>query len=273
MRAATPPSAALTMASGAVSTFHAGELAAQERVGVRAQMDAVGRHHVRDRMPQQHRDFFGQLPLLFIGARDTNGQPWATALAGAPGFVSTPDARTVRIDASLLPGDALEGELAAGGQVGALGLEPTTRRRNRVNGVIETLDRHGLAIAVQQSFGNCPQYIQAREHQVHPRAADMAPGVLLADQLSDADRALIAAADTFFIASANLDAAAGRGRGADLSHRGGRPGFVRVDDERTLTVPDFVGNFFFNTIGNLLGDPRAGLLFIDYASGDMLQLA
>jgi ferredoxin-NADP reductase/predicted pyridoxine 5'-phosphate oxidase superfamily flavin-nucleotide-binding protein/ferredoxin len=253
--------------------FHAGELAAQERVGVREQMDAVGRNNVRDRMPQQHRDFFAQLPFLFIGALDAGDQPWATVLAGTPGFVSTPDARTLRIDAGVMPGDALDGQLTAGGHIGALGLEPTTRRRNRVNGVIDVLDARGLSIAVRQSFGNCPQYIQSRAHHRHAPAAGAAPRVLLADRLSDADRALIARADTFFIASANVDPAAGGGRGVDLSHRGGRPGFVRVDDDRTLTVPDFVGNFFFNTIGNLLAHPAAGLLFIDFDSGDLLQLA
>src|SRR3546814_16147619 len=62
-------------------------------------------------------------------------------------------------------------------------------------------------------------------------------------------------------------------RGADVSHKGGRPGFIRVDDDRTLTVPDFGGNSFFNTIGNLACNRRAGLLFIDFDSGDLLSVA
>jgi uncharacterized protein len=32
------------------------------------------------------------------------------------------------------------------------------------------------------------------------------------------------------------------------------------------------GNFFFNTLGNLTVNPRAGLLFIDFATGDLLYL-
>jgi ferredoxin-NADP reductase len=91
--------------------------------------------------------------------------------------------------------------------------------------------------------------------------------------LSDADRAFLARADTFFIASANMADDAGFARGVDVSHRGGAPGFVHIDDAATLTTPDFTGNKFFNTIGNLLHDPRAGLLFIDFASGDLLYLA
>ncbi len=84
---------------------------------------------------------------------------------------------------------------------------------------------------------------------------------------------MLANADTFFIASANVGEEAGPARGADVSHRGGMPGFVRIDDATTLTTPDFSGNRFFNTLGNLLHDPRAGLLFVDFASGDLLYVA
>ena len=56
-----------------------------------------------------------------------------------------------------------------------------------------------------------------------------------------------------------------------MSHRGGKPGFVGVQGD-TLAIPDFRGNRFYNTLGNLLGDPRAGLLFVDFASGDILQI-
>jgi predicted pyridoxine 5'-phosphate oxidase superfamily flavin-nucleotide-binding protein len=88
-------------------------------------------------------------------------------------------------------------------------------------------------------------------------------------------REMIESADTFFIATAyrgNIESGE-RPHGADVSHRGGNPGFVRLGDEHTLTVPDFIGNSYFNTIGNLLLEPRAGLLFIDFAAGDLLYLA
>lgn len=47
---------------------------------------------------------------------------------------------------------------------------------------------------------------------------------------------------------------------------------MRVRDNR-LTIPDFAGNQYFNTLGNLLLNPRAGLLFIDFTMGDLLQLS
>ena len=52
------------------------------------------------------------------------------------------------------------------------------------------------------------------------------------------------------------------------SHRGGHTGFARSsqapDGGDLLTLPDYVGNFMFNTLGNLLDWPQAGLLFIDW---------
>ncbi|WP_175917532.1 pyridoxamine 5'-phosphate oxidase family protein [Burkholderia pyrrocinia] len=253
--------------------FHAGELAVQQRAGVTDAAGAAGRRGIRRFMPDQHRTFFAQLPFFVLGGVDAHGQPWATLRAGAPGFVTSPDARTLRIAAPALPGDPLAGAWRPGAPLGGLGIEFDTRRRNRVNGVVRAVDGDALTIAVEQSFGNCAKYIQGRTPTFVARDgdADVEPDV--SDRLNDADRALLAQADTFFVASANTSADAGAARGADVSHRGGMPGFVRVDDAHTLTTPDFSGNRFFNTLGNLLHDPRAGLLFVDFDSGDLLYVA
>jgi len=73
-------------------------------------------------------------------------------------------------------------------------------------------------------------------------------------------------------ATAYQDKSAGAARGVDVSHRGGKPGFVRLNGEDTLTVPDFSGNCHFNTFGNLELNPRAGLLFVDFEQGNLLYL-
>lgn len=211
---------------------------------------------------------------MVFGGLDANGQPWATLRAAEAGFVSSPDARTLRIDGGVLPGDPLAGRWAPGMMIGGLGLQPQTRRRNRVNGVVSSVDGDTVSLEVMQSFGNCAKYIQSRSPTFVARGeTSTRTPVETATQLSDADRVLLANADTFFIASANVGEEAGPARGADVSHRGGMPGFVRMDDATTLTTPDFSGNRFFNTLGNLLHDPRAGLLFVDFASGDLLYVA
>jgi predicted pyridoxine 5'-phosphate oxidase superfamily flavin-nucleotide-binding protein len=260
------------------ATFHEGERAAQSRVGsaVRARMEEIGPRVIRDLMPDQHREFFEQLPFVVAGTVDAGGQPWASILAQPPGFIHSPDARHLLLRAKPLAGDPLQGTLVDGAAIGLLGIEPHTRRRNRMNGRVRGVNASGFAVEVSQSFGNCPKYIQAREPVYVDRPASSAGPVLHESaQLSDAARRMIEQADTLFIATAYAGDGedAGRAGGVDVSHRGGKPGFVRVEADGTLTVPDFVGNYFFNTLGNLVVNPRAGLLFVDFDNGDLLYVA
>lgn len=253
-------------------SFHAGEQAMQARAGVQAQMAQIGPRVLRDHMPDQHREFFALLPFLLVGSVDAQGQPWASVLAGAPGFLQSPDARHLHIRARPLPHDPLNATLREGAPLGLLGIEPHTRRRNRMNGTA-LLQGDGFTVEVGQSFGNCPKYIQPREAAWVPQA----PAGRLAFEgpgLDEDARAMVRAADTFFIATAHPQAVAGgeRSHGVDVSHRGGPPGFVKVDGE-VLTVPDYRGNHFFNTLGNIALHPSAGLLFVDFDRGDLLYLA
>lgn len=252
------------------SPFHAEEIAIQQRLGVSAKMQEIGRKFIRDYMPDQHREFFTQIPFILLGAVDESGQPWASILVGQPGFISSPNPKSLQIQSRLLPNDPLTEMLGVGVPIGLLGIELPTRRRNRMNGVISGWDETGFAVDVVQSFGNCNQYIQKREPTFVDRHPENPP-VRIGQQLTASDRDLISRADTFFIASANWNAEE-QVRGVDVSHRGGRPGFVCVD-ANTLIVPDFSGNNFFNTLGNLLNYSQAGLLFIDFATGDLLYLA
>lgn len=251
----------------------------QLHTGVAERMEEVGRVIIRDHMPDQHRELFTKLPFMIVGSLDERGQPWASAVVGQPGFVQSPDALHLVLQGHVAAADPLRSNLAVGAPVGLLGIEPHTRRRNRMNGVVTAMSAAGFAVEVRQSFGNCPKYIQAREPQWASEPASMAaprPVIEEGAQLSAAAVDLIEAADTFFIASASPRAEqGGAGEGVDVSHRGGKPGFVRVSSEAgqtVLTVPDFIGNFLFNTLGNLLANPAAGLLFIDFERGDLLWL-
>lgn len=255
------------------ATFHEGELALQQRAGSRARLAEAGPRVIRDYMPEQHREFFAQLPFLLAGTVDAQGQPWASVLVGEPGFATSPDPRTLLVRARPLPHDPLAGNLAAGAPVALLGIEPHTRRRNRLNGQLARQDEEGFSVDVRQSFGNCPKYIQARRPELAAASAAPVPHHLGA--LDERSLVMVARADTFFIATAHPQAGrnAPRAFGVDVSHRGGKPGFVRVDAPDRLTVPEFAGNSFFNTLGNLVLNPRCGLLFIDFEAGDLLYLA
>lgn len=253
------------------SPFHAGELAIHTRMGSQERMDKQGRRFIREYMPEQHQAFFAQLPYLIAGTVDAAGAPWASILVGEPGFLSSPDDRTLRVGASPLFGDPLATTLAGGIDIGLLGIELPTRRRNRLNGVVTAVDADGFTVQVAQSFGNCPQYIQARQSTLGAFDPTTSKPIVSISALGDTDRAMIAAADTFFIATAYQDESAGAAGGVDVSHRGGKPGFIRLEGD-TLTVPDFSGNCMFNTFGNLELNPRAGLLFMDFDRGTVLYL-
>ncbi len=241
--------------------FHPDEKRAQALAGF-----TVGSAGIYPAMPQQHRDFFAGLPSFFIATLDARGWPVATVLSGPAGFISTVDEAHLRINAPRREDCPALSALRPGNELGALGLDFTNRRRNRVNGIITRMDKNRLEIAVKQSFGNCPKYIQRRK--ILPRQSQFEPMTRLSG-LDAKARNLIAAADTFFVAThAHGEAATG---GVDISHRGGNPGFVKIVGD-TLWVPDFSGNRYMNTLGNMLAEPRAALLFLDFISGDVLHL-
>jgi predicted pyridoxine 5'-phosphate oxidase superfamily flavin-nucleotide-binding protein len=254
------------------SPFHEGERLLQERLGVRDQIERVGSRVIRDYMPDEHRTFFAHLPWILVGSIDAQGRPWASLLAGEPGFVTSPDARTLVLAAVPIAGDVLRDHLRVGAPLGLLGIELHTRRRNRLNGTIAEASAGRIVVRVDQSFGNCPKYINRKT--LARRRGGEAPRVPVVRAALDArGREIVANADTLFIASSHLPAGAReRSNGVDVSHRGGAPGFVRVEADGSLTIPDYLGNFLFNTLGNVQRDRRAGLLFVDFASGDVLQL-
>lgn len=253
------------------SPFHEGEVALQRTVGVAERMEAFGRRVIRDFMPDQHRDFYRQLPFIVLGSVDSSGDTWVTLLSGKPGFMTSPDPKRLAFAAHPDKQDPAMASLANGAAVGLLGIELHTRRRNRMNGSVQQLTDQGFEIAVEHAFGNCPQYIQLRDFTFVREPDDFAavPAAQALGMDSPQVRAMISAADTFFVSSYVDDAV---GRHVDASHRGGKPGFVRINADGSLTIPDFAGNLHFNTFGNFMLNPKAGLVFPDFETGDMLHL-
>lgn len=249
------------------SPWHAGEQQLQAHVGVAERMEAFGRKVIRSWMPDQHREFYRQLPFMLLGAVDAQGRPWASVLEGEPGFADSPDPEHLHFTGRPAADDPAQ--LRNGEPIGLLGIELHTRRRNRLNGHVANLTADGFELSVDQAFGNCPQYIQLRQFQRVPLSDPQTRPAQHLNSLDEAACALIAGADTFFVASyVDVDGQ----RSVDVSHRGGQPGFVRIEGNR-LTIPDFAGNLHFNTLGNLLLNPKAGLLFIDFSTGDLLHLS
>ena len=249
--------------------WHPGEIALQRRVGAAARMAEIGPRVIRDHLVEQHALFYPLLPFVVLGTVDSDGLPWATLRAGPPGFLQVPDPQHLAVAAQPEPDDPAEAGLHHGAAVGLLGIELETRRRNRLNGTVERAGEGGFTLAVEQSFGNCPRYITPRPATFSAATHDAPAASVVSDRLDGRARALLASTATLFVAS--YTAPAGH-RQVDVSHRGGPAGFVRVADDGTLTVPDYAGNRFFNTLGNLLANPRAGIAVPDFSTGDLLQI-
>jgi len=222
---------------------------------------------VRRFMPEQHREFYESLPFIVAGLVSPDDAPWATFLFGEPGFITSPSDVTLSFQATLDQNDPAVAGFKDGFPIGLLGIELETRRRNRANGQIRISNESGFDINIQQTMGNCPKYISIRQHEI--RGATSAQKIEDLTELDSAAREAIRNADTFFVASYLQEKTDKR---ADASHRGGKPGFVRVNRDGTLTIPDFAGNLFFNTLGNILVNGKAGLTFPDFETGDVLQM-
>ena len=267
------------------SPFHKGEQEIQKKLGVRESMEKFGRKVIRGYLPEQHREFYHQLPFIFVGHTDQDGWPWASVVVGGEGFITSRDNTQLEVNILPLDGDPLHQTIEAkGSRIGVLGMEPQSRRRNRLTGAINTVDNSGFTLDIQQTFGNCPQYIQTRDMEFidsnrsgHSRTTF--------DTLDERARQLISRSDTFFVASSAAKPKAessakpssenvptDESYGADISHRGGQQGFVKVDDDGVLTIPDYHGNNHYNTLGNFHLNPKAGLLFIDFESRDILMI-
>lgn len=250
-------------------SFHAGERAIQELTGERNKALLNGQV-IADTVPAGAIRFVAEQETAVVGNFESAGDLWAGLIAGPKGFARVRDNRRqveIAVDnttAWSTPPPFIA-NLIQGSPLGVLFIELATRRRLRVNGRITERDPHGLTLAVEQAYPNCPKYIQRRIIEQQEISLDATGGVMEGTALTDALHSWLGAADTFFVASASPDGA------VDVSHRGGSPGFVRLE-HGALWIPDYPGNSMFNTFGNFYLNPRAGLCVPDFDGNRQLQL-
>jgi hypothetical protein len=98
------------------------------------------------------------------------------------------------------------------------------------------------------------------------RIADRIDELLVQETVDAHAQRFIESRDMFFLAT--VDA----GGNPQCSYKGGEPGFVRVVDERTLAFPVYDGNGMFLSLGNIRGQARVGMLFIDFEHPNRLRV-
>jgi len=244
--------------------FHTGELAVQRRAGAEpeAARNGVGIHA---QIPLPAYYFLQQRRFAFVGFTDQTGRVWCSVVTGEPGFLQVvgPEKLVVQVSENADP--LLLHHLEAEQDLGLLVIDFATRRRMRFNGKAQ-LDAGKIMLRTAEVFGNCPRYIQMRTITDPTKPVSSTQTRTASERLQPSQTELIAKSDTFFIASAFNET------GADVSHRGGMPGFVQALDSSLIACPDYDGNKMFQTLGNLSVNSAAGLLFLDFDSGDTLQL-
>lgn len=240
---------------------HEGEQAVQSKAGEGS--PGWGSPMFSAEIPAGFAAFMAAQRLAAISG-DAAGAVWSTVLTGDPGFIEPLDDRTISLPAPNAF-DPLSTAFEDESDIGMVVMSPETARRVRVNGRARLVgDR--LLLRTEQVLGNCPKYLQIREVTAVDR--DHSPELVgRSDRLTPAQTAWIESADTFFIGSRSPR------HGADASHRGGMPGFVSVTSPTTIVWPDYVGNSFYMTLGNVELRPQAGLVFVDWSTGATMQLS
>ncbi len=245
-------------------SFHDGELLVQQRAGVLAEAKRVGQM-LRPAISPSVRAFFSERRFVVLSAATASGRVWVSVLAGAAGFLQVSEDGT-RLDVAVGAriDDPIAPAIYPGNSIGLLGIDFAARRRNRVNGTVRS-DGVGISIEIREAFGNCPKYIHAYTPLPDGPTAQVASQS--GTRLDAQQRRWIERAETFFLGTVHPEA------GADASHRGGAPGFVRVTGPRELLWGDYSGNRLFQSLGNVAVHPPAGLLFLDPKTGSTLQLS
>ncbi|WP_199615901.1 pyridoxamine 5'-phosphate oxidase family protein [Paenibacillus alkalitolerans] len=242
------------------SVYHRGEIEVQQLAGASnaAEQNASS---VRNEIPKAAADFLHRQTMIIAGSTGADGDLWASMLTGPAGFISVSDPQNIIIN-PMETNDVIFDNLNRNPDIGLLAIELVKRRRMRMNGQAAIDKVGGIHVRMEQVYGNCPKYIQAREQ---PAIDDGIAQVIRHDSLNDAHKQWITQADTFFIATSGIEGK------TDASHRGGAPGFIRIKGNE-LWIPDYFGNSMFNTLGNIHVNPRTGLLFVDFETGNMLQI-
>jgi predicted pyridoxine 5'-phosphate oxidase superfamily flavin-nucleotide-binding protein len=250
------------------SKFHRGERVIQERTGETAIADrnvAV----LTDTVIGGARPFIGKQSMAVVGSVDAAGGIWASVLFGQPGFAHTETGKSVVLTVPIEqrdPSDPFWNNIETNSSIGMLFIELGSRRRYRVNGSLAAIDAADVEVGVVEAYPNCPKYIQRRNLRA-VGATGLPQASAEGSKIEGDAAAIVRQADTLFVASCHPQ------YGADVSHRGGSPGFITILDERTLRIPDYPGNCLYNTFGNFEVNPRAGLCIPDFPGNRLLQLS
>jgi ferredoxin-NADP reductase/predicted pyridoxine 5'-phosphate oxidase superfamily flavin-nucleotide-binding protein len=266
---------------------HEGELYVQKRRHVPSDTHTVVARIIDDDMPDQHSEFFTHLSYFSISTIDADGRPWATMIVGSPTtLIHAVSKMQLNVSAVLPEGDPFVSSVISTNHAtcryfAGVGVDFSNRRRNKVSGFITAADvidnTLNMSLITNESLGNCPKYITIRKLEYHKRNPQIGADHRNADNISlnQECRNIINQASTIILATRHTSNVSDNTSDLGLNQRGGPPGFVRVYEENGNTyivIPDFSGNRFYQSLGNIQTDRVAGVAFPCFTTGDMLHV-
>nr|WP_042295508.1 pyridoxamine 5'-phosphate oxidase family protein [Nonlabens ulvanivorans] len=247
--------------------FHQGELKIQDKYNIKHD-PRLAERLLKDHVMEQLVPFIEQQSTVIVSTKDMEGNIWASMLLGDTGLVKVATSKQIYIQLNHLKStrkEILFTNIKSQSNIGLLFIDTATRTRYRLNGEA-TLYPDKIEITVSEAYPNCPKYIQQRVPAFSEEISELGMEEIKGTRLNSEQLKWIKKADTFFLGSVNT---AGN---MDASHRGGSTGFIELLEDNTLKIPDYIGNNLFNTLGNFVQVPKAGLLFIDFEKGHSLQI-
>ena len=224
--------------------FHEGELTVQHRAGVDRQAARLAGMLAPADLDGRFSNFLAGRDFVVVTGRDRAGRLWISPILGPAGFLDA-DGTTLRIHGTPPPGDPLT-DLPADQPVGLVAIDFATRRRVRVNGVLRAATETGLRMTVDQASAIA---------RLHPATPPPDRSLRSAGRDSSGPHRWEPACPPARAGRHLLPRHHHPSRGTDASHRGGVPGFVRVDGP-TLWWPDYPGTTCSTAWATLLWTTR-----------------
>ncbi|QWX85182.1 pyridoxamine 5'-phosphate oxidase family protein [Cellulophaga sp. HaHaR_3_176] len=248
--------------------FHKGQLAVQKIAGE----EEIAKKRIPMVLNSLHTrsiPFIEHQILAFPGSEDTDGNIWLSVLIGERGFITIPSVQEIKFDISKITSsreDIFFTNIKTNPTVGLLFHEAARRARYRAWGTARQ-EENQLCFDIKLGYPSCPKHIQREVIETPEKVEAISSNYQNGTILGELENEWISNAHTFFIATQTKKGA------IESSHRGGNPGFIEIQENGRMRVPDYLGNSMFSTLGNIYENPKAALLFVDYKKGETLQLS
>ncbi|KAJ3774467.1 hypothetical protein FB446DRAFT_728947 [Lentinula raphanica] len=275
----------------ALNGWHIGERSIRQKMKFTGDPSVDGMYTwISDELDPGHAQFHAECHFLPVTTIDSEGRPWGSILApkgGRPGssFIRYIGGSRLRVTAQIWDGEPILRTGEDDMLIAGIGIHFPTRRRNKIAGFVAGYERDGhtvaLNMAVNETIGNCPKYINLRQFSpypnTHPKVASENLHLGKDDRLPDELINFVLASDTVFLGTTYVapDKEASQFPShLGMNQRGGRQGFIRVSrkDGRTLALPDFSGNRILTSLGNIEANALASFTFVDFETGAILYL-